>query len=218
MRIMNTILTDRQTDRQTGGCMSLLRRRMMMETRPTQDWDIVWNYTMGLLENNGFDILIESKVSIKETENGIEIIPSNTASYVRYIPKNYEICNEGILEVVLHIKSLPINSGFRMMLSNGVANSLGANIEALQIYVNSFEKNSVKYQIVEYGNIISDITLNTEYIFRIERRDGVNYVYLNGEKIKESTDSVSKYATENRIFFQSGGEYLLKSIKFKKIS
>ena len=188
-----------------------------MDTKPTQDWDVAWDYTMGLPENNGFDILINSVVSIEEAENGIKIIPSNSG-YVRYIPKNYELCNEGIFEVDLHIKSIPLNNGFRMILSNGAVNSAGINIESLQIYVNSFIRNSVKYQRGDHDSIISDITLNTEYIFRIERRDGVNYVYLNGEKIKESADSVSEYATGNRIFFQSGGEYLLKSIKFKKIS
>lgn len=198
-----------------AGGGTLLRRRMMMDTKPTQDWDVVWDYTMGLPEENGFDILIDSAVSIEETENGIKIIPSG---YVRYTPNNYELCNEGIFEVNLCIKSLPSNNGFRMILSNGAENSEGYNIEALQIYTNSFVRNSVKYQEVASNTIISDITLNIEYIFRIERRDGVNYVYLNGEKIKESTYSVSKYATENRIFFQSGGEYLLKSIKFKKIS
>ena len=219
--VKNTILTDRQTDRQLDSCrkrggeMSLLRRRMMMETRPTQDWNIIWDYTMGLPENNGFDIFTYSGVSIEETENGIKITPSG---YVRYTPKNYELCNEGIFEVTLYIKSLLNNNGFRMILSNGVVNSAGDNIEALQIYVNSFGRNSVKYQRADIDSIISDITLNTEYIFRIERRDGVNYVYVNGEKIKESTDSVSQYATGNRIFFQSGGEYLLKSIKYKKIS
>lgn len=188
-----------------------MRRRMMMETTSAQDWDVVWDYTMGLPEDNGFDIFTDSMVSIEETENGIKIIPSKSG-YVRYIPKNYELCNEGIFEVALEINSLPETNGFRMILSNGVEK------EALQIYVNSFWGNSVKYQKSDNNSIISNITLNTEYIFRIERRDGVNYVYLNGEKIKESTDSVSQYATENRIFFQTGGEYLLKSIKFKKIS
>ena len=188
-----------------------------MQKGSAQDWDIVWDYTMGLPENNGFDILINSVPSIEEAENGIKIIPSNSG-YVRYTPKNYELCNEGIFEVDLNIKNLPNSNGFRMILSNGVENSAGDNIESLQIYVNSFIRNSAKYQRSDNNSIISDITLNTEYIFRIERRDGVNYVYLNGEKIKKSTDSVSKYATGNRIFFQNGGEYLLKSIKFKKIS
>ena len=188
-----------------------------MQKGSAQDWDIVWDYAMGLPENNGFDILTESAVSIEETENGIKIIPSSFG-YARYIPKKHELCNEGILEVTLYIKSLPTRNGFRMILSNGAVNSAGVNIEALQIYANSFGKNSVKYQSGNIDNIISDISLNTEYVFRVERIGGVNYVYLNGQKIKESTDSVSEYASGNRIFFQSGGEYLLKSIKFKKIS
>lgn len=188
----------------------------MMVSRPAQDWDIVWDYTMGLPEENGFEKFVEVSPLIKMSGNGLNIVPYG--GYVRYIPIGFETCNEGIFEVDLHIGSLPPSNGFRMILSNGAANSAGINIESLQIYVNSFSRNSAKYQRADNDSIISDITLNTEYIFRIERRDGVNYVYLNGEKIKESTDSASEYAMGNRIFFQSGGEYLLKSIKFKKIS
>lgn len=193
-----------------------MRRRMMMDTKPAQEWDVVWDYTIGLPEENGFEKVIGANPQIEIIGDGLRIIPYS--GYVRYTPKNYELCNEGIFEVALNIKNLPAADGFRMILSNGVENSEGTNIEVLQIYVNSISRNSAKYQRQDNNSIISDITLNTEYIFRIERRDGVNYVYLNGEKIKESTDSVSKYATGNRIFFQLGGEYLLKSIKFKKIS
>lgn len=189
---------------------------MMMAAAPAQDWDVAWDYTMGLPEDHGFEKFVVGRQLIEMTGNGLRIIPYS--EYVRYIPKNYELCNEGIFEVALNIKNLPLNDGFRMILSNGVENSAGDNIESLQIYVNSISRNSAKYQRQDNDSIISDITLNTEYIFRIERRDGVNYVYLNGKKIKESTDSVSEYAVENRIFFQRGGEYLLKSIKFKKIS
>lgn len=192
-----------------------------MDTKPAQDWDVVWDYTMGFPEENGFEKTVVNEPDIMMEENGLHIKNNFVGAgdmYVRYTPKNYELCNEGVFEVDLHIKSIPLKNGFRMILSNGAVNSAGINIESLQIYVNSFSRNSAKYQIPYNDSIISDITLNTEYIFRIERRDGVNYVYLNGKKIKESTDSVSKYATANRIFFQSGGEYLLKSIKFKKIS
>lgn len=195
----------------------MLRRRDIMNTQaPDYDQDVAWDYTMGLVEENGFEKFVEGSPLIEMTENGLRIIPYS--GYVRYTPKNYELCNEGIFEVALNIRNLPRGNGFRMTLSNGVEDSAGNNIEALQIYVNSFIRNSAKYQRADNDSIISDITLNTEYIFRIERRDGVNYVYLNGKKIKESTDSVSEYATGNRIFFQSGGGYLLKSIKFKKIS
>ena len=187
-----------------------------MDTKPAQDWDVVWDYMMGLPEENGFEKAINANPQIEMTGDGLYIIPYS--GYVRYTPKNYELCNEGIFEVALKINNLPLADGFRMALSNGAENSVGSNIEALQIYVNSISRNSAKYQRQDDNSIISDITLNIEYIFRIERRDGVNYVYLNGKKIKESTDSVSEYAAGNRIFFQSGGEYLLKSIKFKKIS
>ena len=193
----------------------MLRRRMMMDTKPAQNWDVVWDYTMGLPEENGFEKFVEGTQFIKMTGNGLRIIPYS--GYVRYTPKNYELCNEGIFEVALNIDSLPSANGFRMILSNGAVNSAGANIESLQIYANSFVRNSVKYQSSN-NNIISDISLNAEHVFRVGRIGGVNYVYLNGQKIKESTDSVSEHATGNRIFFQSGGNYLLKSIKFKKIS
>ena len=38
---------------------------MMMDTNPAQDWDVVWNYTMGLPEDNGFEKAISLNPSIQ---------------------------------------------------------------------------------------------------------------------------------------------------------
>lgn len=66
--------------------------------------------------------------------------------------------------------------------------------------------------------VANDIALQKEYVIRIERLNGINRIFLDGEKIYETEIVSGSFTTGNRIFFQGGGEYLLKSIKFKKIS
>lgn len=183
-----------------------MRRRMMVPP-PAQDWDVVWDYTMGLPEDNGFEKVISGNPAINMTSTSLSIFPS--VGYVRYEPIGFEFCNEGIYEERIVFASFTSINGNRMILSND-----DAGVRGLQIYMHS---NSIKYQ-KSNGNIIANLNIGQEYIIRIERRNNVNYVYLDGEKIFESEDSNTQFAAGNRIFFQSGGEYFLKSIKFKKIS
>ena len=178
---------------------------------PAQDWDVVWDYTMGLPEDNGFEKVIELRPRIEMTESGLRIQPTN--GYVRYAPNGYETCNEGILEETIIYNAFYFVNGNRMMLSDGTSGLqifvLGTSDNGQINFNNGMTNSQIK---------IAGIVANREYIIRIERIDGINRIYLNGEKIYE-TEFVSGYFTAgNRIFFQGGGDYLLKSIKFKKIS
>ena len=185
-----------------------MRRRMLMDTKPAQDWDVAWDYTMGLPEDHGFEKFVEGSPLIKMTGNGLHIIPNG--GYVRYMPIGFETCNEGIYEETITYYAFDNSDGNRMILSDGTS--------GLQIYVVGTQ--------IQFNNgmdfsklvIASGIELQKEYVIRIERINEINRIYLDGEKICE-TEVVSGYYTPgNRIFFQHGGEYLLKSIKFKKIS
>lgn len=188
----------------------LLRRRMMMDTKSRADWDVAWDYTMGLPEENGFEKVISLNPQIEMTGDGLHIIPG--AGYVRYTPTGFETCNEGIYEETIIYNSFTNSStvGNRMILSNG---TLG-----LQIYVNIngllFNNGSQDNTTIE----IRDIDRNREYTIKIERIGGINRIYIDGDKIYETEVVSGNYVTGNRIFFQGGGEYLLKSIKFRKIS
>ena len=178
---------------------------MMMDTKPAQDWDVAWDYTMGLPEDNGFEKVISGAPEIEMTESGVQIIPGN--GYVRYVPTGFETCSEGILEAVVLIARFTDVSGFRMILSDGTS---GLQIFCIQYHI--------KFQSRSSLQIVKEIRTNTFYKIRIERIDGVNKIFLDDKKIYETDELSIEYATGNRIFCQRGGEYLLKSIKFKKIS
>lgn len=185
-----------------------MRRRMMLDTKPAQNWDVAWDYTMGLPEDNGFEKSVEGSPLIEMTKNGLHIIPYS--GYVRYTPIGFETCNEGIYEETVTYYTFSNSNGNRVILSDGTF-GLQIYVVDTQIRFNNGMDNS---QLV----IASGIELQKEYVIRIERINGINRIYLDGEKIYK-TEVVSGYFTAgNRIFFQYGGDYLLKSIKFKKIS
>lgn len=187
-----------------------MRRRMMMDTKPAQDWDVAWDYTMGLPEDNGFEKVINLSPTIEMTENGLRIyIPGNSA-YVRYTPIGFETCNEGTCEETIIYNAFGASNGNRMILSDGTS-GLQIFVVGAQIRFNNSTNNS---QIV----IANDIELQKEYAIRIERIDGINRIYLDGDKIHETEVVSGSFTAGNRIFFQDGGDYLLKSIKFRKIS
>lgn len=189
----------------------MLRRRIMEPIQiPNEDWDVVWDYTMGLPEDNGFAKVINLSPQIEMTGEGLRIIPDS--GYVRYTPLEFETCNEGIYEeTITYIAfSNQITAGNRMILSDGKS--------GLQIYVNAsglLFNNGVSDNTTI---LIQSIGRNREYTIRIERIGGINRIYLDGDKIYETETVSGNYTSKNRIFFQNGGDYLLKSIKFKKIS
>ena len=190
-----------------------MRRRMMMQIKPAQDWDVVWDYMMGFPENNGFEKYVQGTPTITLVDDGLNIVNLQDY-YVRYAPIGFETCNEGIYEAEVVFQNLPDVygvAGFRMILSDGEKGcQISTDIEQglVIMYDNNAELQKIK-----------DISFNVDYVFQIERINQQNKIYLNNELIHQSNIPSSSYALGNRIFFQ--GFYLnatLKSIKFKKIS
>ena len=179
-----------------------------METTSAQDWDVVWDYTMGLPEDNGFEKAIDANNQIEMTGDGLHIVPAG--GYVRYVPIGFETCNEGIYEETITYYAFSNTNGNRMILSDGTS-GLHIYVVGTQIKFNNGMDNS---QLT----IASGIELQKEYVIRIERINGINKIYLDEEEVYETKVVSGSFATGKRIFFQYGGEYLLKSIKFKKIS
>ena len=179
---------------------------------PTQDWDVAWDYTMGLPEENGFEKFMSGSLTIEMTENGLSIsIIGN--GYVKYTPIGYKTCNEGIYEAEVMFYSFPSSNGFRMILSDGD--------EGLQIYCVSKmlrynANNSLLHDAA--GFLISQLETNILYKIKIVRENGVNTVFLDDEKVYESDVLSTYYANGNNVFFQDNAGYLFKSLKFKKIS
>lgn len=179
-----------------------------MDTKPAQNWDVVWDYTMGFPEDNGFEKAVEGSPLIEMTGNGLHITPY--IGYVRYTPIGFETCNEGIYEETVTYNAFTNTNGNRMILSDGIS-GLQICVISAQIRFNNGMDNS---QVV----IASGIELQKEYVIRIERINGINRIYLDEEEVYETKVVSGAFTAGNRIFFQSGGDYLLKSIKFKKIS
>ena len=192
-----------------------MRRRMMMETRPTQDWDIVWDYTMGMPEDNGFEKFCQGTPVITMQNDGVHIENANN-DYVRYNPEEIEFqtCNEGIYEVEVIFQILPYANGvagFRMILSDGG--------KGCQISTHSTPYPAVMYNSNFQTLKIKDIDYNVNYIFRIERINGINRIYADNELIYQSEIPSLSFVVGNRVFFQGYPlDATLKSIKFKKIS
>lgn len=192
-----------------------MRRRMMMDTKPTQDWDVVWDYAMGLPEDNGFEKVLQGTPLITMEEDGVHII-NNSDYYVRYSFPEIELqtCNEGILEVEVVFQTIPNANGvagFRMILSDGKG--------GCQISTDIDTGPAIMYNINEQLRKIKDINYNVDYVFRIERISQLNKIYINNELIHQSKNTSNSYTTGNRVFFQAYPlEAVLKSIKFKKIS
>lgn len=193
----------------------MFRRRMMLESHKNNDidWDLEWDYTMGLPENNGFTKTISGNYTYDElTNEGLKIKISNAPSYLRYEPTGYETCSEGIYEIKLFITSVPVNvnvlNGIRLLLSDGVSGN--------QICING---NKIKY-ISGNGQIkIADMPYEEDFIIKIESIENKNYVYLNNKLIYQSSIDSTLFTIGNRLFFQENPlRALLKSIKFKKIS
>lgn len=187
-----------------------MRRRMIVPT-PAQDWDVVWDYTMGLPEENGFTLTAQYISNNSEmTENGVLYRPPASIynPYFEFVPTGYTTCNEAIFEA--NVAILEFNSG-----DNGMRLAISDGSSGAQIYVRS---GSLYLQENRTQTHIINLSTNSDYIFKIIRKDVKNEVYLDNDLIYESTVASSLYNTKTRLMFQNGGEYLLKAIKFKKIS
>ena len=189
----------------------LRRRTMMADTKPTQDWDVVWDYTMGFPEENGFTLVTTlPTLQAEMTLEGVSYKPpinSNTP-YFELSPTEYVLCEEAIFEVDASIQEFTDKpNGLRIMISD--------QSQGLQIYVYN---GMLYFQNKTLHEPLSELQTDTIYTFRIERKGGINTVFLNGRLMYEGSAVSAKYNTKTRVIFQNGGIYLLKSIKFKKIS
>lgn len=183
--------------------------------QPVIDWDVVWDYTMGLPEDNGFTKTVSGNSPQAEIQqDGLQITVALGTDYIRYEPTDYLTCNEGIWEIELSFAELPIVNGVRMILSDGE--------KGCQIFIRAisyYGQYAVLYNAENIETQILRADPNVQYILRIERRNGYNTVYLNDAQIYESDIESRNYTTGNRLFFQSSPfDATLKSMKFKKIS
>lgn len=183
--------------------------------QPVIDWDVAWDYTMGLPEDNGFTKTVSGNSPQAEIQqDGLRITVAMGTDYIRYEPTDYPTCNEGIWEIELSFAKLPFNDGVRMILSDGE--------KGCQIYVRATSSDgqyAVLYNTGSDQTRILNVNPNAQYILRIERRNGHNTVYIDDIQVYESDVESTSYTIGNRLFFQrSPLDATLKSMKFRKIS
>lgn len=177
------------------------------------DWDVVWDYTMGLPEDSGFTKTVSGNSPQAEIQqDGLRITVAGVYDYIRYNPTDYPTCNEGIWEIELSFAKLPLIEGVRMILSDGE--------KGCQIYVRATgDQYAVLYNTGSVQTQILNVNPNAQYILRIERRNGHNTVYIDDIQVYESDVESTIYTLGNRLFFQrSPLDATLKSMKFRKIS
>lgn len=188
----------------------------MMQIKPAQGWDVVWDYTMGMPEENGFEKAVEGAPKLTLDNDGLYVFVSSEKGYVRYVPIGYETCNEGTYEETVVFLTVPTANGNRMILSDGRS---GCQIFIYTLNPSEF---GIWYEAGGKQEYIKKLNLNEEYTIRVERIDNMNTIYVNSEEVYRSDILSKSYTTENRIFFQNDTvnsiEAILKSIKFKKIS
>ena len=189
---------------------------MQLIRQPIIDWDVVWDYTMGLPEDNGFTKTVSGNSPQAEIQqDGLRITVAMATDYIRYNPTDYPTCNEGIWEIELSFAELPTLEGIRAILSDGE--------KGCQVSMKSTSAASGTYGVYyNTGNIqaqILEVNPDNQYILRTERRNGHNTVYINDAQIYESDVASTYFTIGNRIFFQrSPMDAILKSMRFKKIS
>ena len=157
--------------------MSFLRRRMASDSfkDDNQDWDVVWDYTMGDPLENGFTKQT-GDYQPQITDDGLYFDCNSSHLYGIY-PTNFPNCNEGIYEIEVKIirNNVSNGQGLRLQLTNGT--------EGVGIYM-------ITNNIIQYNNggqnIYIDIgsyNLNEWFKFRIELSNNTAYVYLNNNLI-----------------------------------
>ena len=191
----------------------MIRRRMMMASSGQHNPNVLrWDYTMGMPEDNGFEKTAKGTVILNMTDDGLSInVYDALEQYVKYaLPSNLRYCDEGILETKVIFNAFgSFMEGHRLQLSDGEE---GFSVKCY--------KKSINYIVnTSPPAAVSGITLETgvEYTIRIERKGGQNSIYLNGESVFSNKIASVSYTTMNRILFQCGGQYILKSIYFEKI-
>ena len=175
----------------------------------TVAWDISWDYTDGLPEDNGFTKTYSQGAAIM-TANGLECTGDNLA----YTPNNEQSCTKAVFECVfipevLGSQSSPSGNGIKLVVFNGTrATTIGINSNGICGY---------KASISGYEIAYSNISVNTEYTIRIETEGDTGTVYLNDESVY-TVALAATAATNNRIFASTGetsAKTLFKAFRYK---
>lgn len=172
-----------------------------------QEW--FWHYTMGLPDECGAELVTSGSPTIEIVENGLRLYQST--GYVSYIMP-IEFCNNGIMEIEISFLSFSQLNGVRMILCNKTEDS----DKGTQIFVN--DNGTIRYSTSNGMAIYTGLEKNRFYKLKIQKINGISSVFVDGQKVYDTDDLKTKYASANKFFSQNTCEVILKSIYLKVMS
>lgn len=177
-----------------------------------QDWDIVWDYTMGDPLENGFTKQT-GNYNPTMTHDGLYFDCVGSDLYGIY-PTNFSNCTDGIyeMEAKIIVNSATVGQGLRLQLTNDNSSRGGVSF-----FIN--QNNKMFYFDTSGYTQIGICNYNEWLKFRIEIINNIGYVYLNNQQVYSSNKFATMNMTSgNRFLVQGNIECYVKSIKIKKIS
>lgn len=199
--------------------MTLAERRRYLIALQKKSWDIVWTYDMGRLADNGFSEAITGNASGLLKNDGYYLTSYNSEAldYIRFRP-SVTTCLGGVVEVQIKILEFaPRFNGFRLTLSNGIEGAQIA-INKGNLYVLKEGETATGEASYASPSICATLNVNTDYLLRMEFdiNNGTK-VYLDNILVYDKKNFSNVYCTINNIYQQSGGQTILKSLKYKFI-
>ena len=206
----------------------LLRRRAFMTTPLDESWNYEWEYTAGLLENNGWTKTTLGTTTSTMTSAG-QRLTSSINSYVRLEHPSFAVVDVGVLEVVA---SVVYASGGNNDTGRGSQNmrlSISNGENGIQVYVNGdTSSNSIGIGLKlmdnndpRLGTFLAPFESGSEHTIRLELNHNTGAVWLDRVLIRDNIDtSTILYCPASRIWSQNqvgnGSETIIKSVKIRK--
>ena len=188
----------------------ILRRRMM----GGETWDYEWDYTKGLLSNNGWSKATSGTASEYMTSNSCALKSPNSG-YIRINNPSSFNKTSGVLEVVFSCSGFAPTGGkqnFRFCFSNGT-NGIQVcawNNKGLCLMDADSEASITA--------LTSPLSANTDYLLRLILRENVGEVWLDGVCLTNNVNiSTILYATNTSLWSQNANNNIthIKSVKLK---
>lgn len=180
-------------------------------------WDYEWNYTDGLLSENGWETLKVGTASESMRSDGVLLTSSEkNNNYIRLSREDFNVTS-GILEVVFTPLAISESNNNRIAISNGT--------NGICLFPTYDSKTKKSYWCFLDGTAATSTRLwsfagiNHEYPVRIELLDGVGNIRIGNTWIARGLRSSDcLYTAVTAVWSQSqGGSGLYKSIKFKRL-
>lgn len=191
------------------------RRELILASGGSSEWDVEWDYTMGLPENNGWTKDATGTSSATLTDSCVQIRAQNSNQHLDYSWSNQN--SIGVFEAEYSFTNAYGNStmfiGNGVDTVNGTRNQYSANYKGIYLYTATTIANMRKLQ---------SAASNTYYKITIVLNGANSQVLVNdvikADNIDLSTITMSSYPT--RLRFSSShsttaATYNLKSMRLK---